>query len=57
MNLNYGFCYVISGIGKNSTGNFVEAAANYLGKGKETGRDAKTNEFTKNQEAKQSIQE
>lgn len=55
MNLKYELQSIISGIGKNSTGNLVEAAAYYLGEGKKAGRNAEANEFTKDQEAAQLI--
>ncbi len=55
MNLKYELYRIISGIGTNSTGNLIEAAADYLGKSKETSRGTKANEFTKDQEAAQLI--
>lgn len=50
MNLRYELQNIISGIGKNATGNPIEAAAHYLGKGTEASGDAKATEFTKDQE-------
>lgn len=56
MSLKYELQSIISGIGKNSTGNLVEAAAYHLRKSKEAGGNAEENEFTKDQEAAQLIE-
>jgi coproporphyrinogen III oxidase-like Fe-S oxidoreductase len=50
MNLRYELQNIISGIGKNSKRNLIEAAAHYLGKGTEASGNAKATEFTKDQE-------
>jgi precorrin-6B methylase 1 len=55
MNLKYELQSVISGIGKNSTGNLIEAAANHLGKSKGASGSTKKNEFTKDKETAQLI--
>lgn len=51
MNLKYELQSIISGVGKNSTGNLIEAAAYHLRKSKEASGDIEKNEFTKDQEA------
>lgn len=55
MNLKYELQSIISGIGKNPTGNLIESAAYYLRESKEASRNTETNEFTKDQEATQLI--
>jgi len=55
MNLKYELQSIISGVGKNSKGNLIEAAAHYVGKSKETGGDTQAIGFTKDQEAAQLI--
>jgi hypothetical protein len=55
MNLKYELQSVISGIGKNSTGNLIEAAANHLGKSKEASGSTEKKEFTKDKETTQLI--
>lgn len=51
MNLKYELQSIISGVGKNSAGNLIEAAAYHLRKSKEASGDIEKNEFTKDQEA------
>jgi len=53
MSLKYELQSIISGAGRNSKTNLVEAAAHYLGQSKEAGRDTQTNEFSKDQETKE----
>ncbi len=50
MNLKYELQSLISGIGKNSTGNLIEAAANHLRESKTASGGFKTDEFTKDKE-------
>ena len=42
---------IISGIGRNSAKNLIEAAAGYLGKSKETGSGSQTIQLSKGEEA------
>ncbi|MFZ5971664.1 MAG: hypothetical protein ACOYXA_08720 [Bacteroidota bacterium] len=51
MNLRYELQRIISGIGKNSARNLIEAAANHLGKSKAASGGFEANEFTKGKEA------
>ncbi len=46
---------IISGVGKNTKGDIIQAGANYLRKSKEASSDASTIEFTKDQETEQLI--
>ncbi len=55
MNLKYELQSIISGTGKNSTRNLIEAAAYHLGKSKETGGNSQTNKLSKGQETAQLI--
>jgi len=51
MNLKHELQRIISGVGKNSAGNLIEAAAYHLRKSKEASGDIEKNEFRKDQEA------
>lgn len=55
MNLKHELQSIISGVGQNSKGNLIEAAAYQLRKSKEAGRDFETVEFVKDQEAAQLV--
>ena len=55
MNLKYELQSIISGVGQDSKGNLIKAAAHQLGKSKEASRNAQAVEFTKDQEAAQLI--
>jgi Serine/Threonine/Tyrosine Kinase found in polyvalent proteins len=55
MRLKYELQSIISGVGKDSKGSLIEAAAYQLGKSKEAGGDFKAIEFSKAQEAAQLI--
>jgi len=55
MNLKYELQSIISGIGQDSKGNPIEAAAYILRKSKEAGGNTQANEFTKDQEGAQLI--
>jgi len=56
MNLKYELQSIISGAGRDSKANPIEAAAYYLGESQEAGRNPQTNEFSKDQEAAKLIQ-
>jgi hypothetical protein len=55
MNLKYELQSIISGVGQNSKGNLIEAAAYQLRKSKEASGDAQAVEFNKGQETAQLI--
>ena len=55
MSLKYGLQSIISGVGKNSKGDLIEAAAYQLRKSKEASGVSQANKFTKDQEATQLI--
>ncbi len=55
MGLKYELQRIISGVGKNSEGSVIKAAAYHLGKSKETSGKSQENEFTKRQETKELI--
>ncbi len=55
MNLRYELQRIISGVGKNSEGSVIKAAAYHLGKSKEASGNSQENEFTKGQETKELI--
>jgi hypothetical protein len=55
MNLRYELQNIISGVGGNSEGNLIKAAAHHLAKSKGASGDPKKTEFTKKQEAAQLI--
>jgi len=55
MDLKHELQSIISGVGKNSTRNLIEAAADHLRKSKKASGNTQTIEFTKNQEATQLI--
>jgi hypothetical protein len=51
MNLKYELQSIISGAGRDSKANLIEAAAYYLRQSEEAGGDTQGNEFSKDQEA------
>ena len=55
MNLKYELQRIISGVGKDSAGDLIKAAAHNLREGKETGRYSQEIEYSKNQEATQLV--
>ena len=52
MTLKYELQSIISGAGRDSKANLIEAAAYYLRQSEEAGGDTQANEFSKDQEAK-----
>ena len=56
MKLKYELQNIISGVGKGSKGSLIESAAHQLGKSKKASGDAKTTEFTKQQETAQLLE-
>jgi len=55
MNLKYELQSIISGTGRDSKGNLIEAAAYYIRQSEEAGGDTQANEFSKDQEEMISI--
>lgn len=56
MNLKYELYRIISGIGKDSTGDLIKTAAHHLRESKEAGGNVEAIEFTKDQEAARLIE-
>src|SRR5690242_9845384 len=55
MDLKHELQRIISGVGENSGGDLIKAAAHHLGKSQEASRNAAKIEFTKDQEAAQLV--
>lgn len=55
MSVKYELQIIISGTGRGSKTNLIEAAADYLRQSQKAGGDSKANEFSKDQETKKLI--